>query len=71
MVISDISMSQINDYEFVKQIKHINSKVKVILVTSFEMSNNEFSDVLQDVAIDAFITKPFTPNALRNAISRY
>lgn len=68
MVISDISMSQINGYEFVKRIKRINSKVKVALMTSFEMSQNEFSNVLPDVTIDAFITKPFTPNALRNTI---
>jgi two-component SAPR family response regulator len=68
MVISDISMSQINGYEFVKQIKRIDSKVKVVLMASFEMSKNEFSNVLPDVTIDAFITKPFTPNILRNTI---
>ncbi len=57
-----------NGYEFVKQIKRIDSKVKVALMTSFEMSKNEFSNVLPDVTIDAFITKPFTPNVLRNTI---
>jgi two-component SAPR family response regulator len=68
MVISDISMSRINGYEFVKQIKRINSKVKVVLMTSFGMSKNEFSNPLPDVTIDAFITKPFTPNTLRNTL---
>jgi two-component SAPR family response regulator len=68
MVFSDISMSQMNGYEFVKQIKHINSKVKVALMSSFEMQNNEFSNILRDVTIDAFITKPFAPNVLRNIV---
>jgi two-component SAPR family response regulator len=68
MVISGVSMLQMNGYEFVKEIKRINSKVKVALMTSFEIFNNEFSNVLSDVTIDAFVTKPFTPNVLRNAI---
>jgi two-component SAPR family response regulator len=69
MVISDISMSQINGYEFAKQIKRTNPKVKVALMTSFfEMSKNEFSNILPDVTIDAFIAKPFTPNVLRKTI---
>ena len=68
MVIYDISMLSMNGYEFVKQVKSMNPKVKVVLMTSFEMLDNEFSNILPDVTMDAFITKPFTPNLLRNII---
>lgn len=46
----------------------MNPKVKVVLVTSFEMLDSEFSNILPDVTMDAFITKPFTSNLLRNII---
>ena len=68
MVIYDISMLSMNGYEFVKQVKSMNPKVKVVLMTSFEMLDNEFSNILPDVTMDGFITKPFTPNLLRNII---
>jgi DNA-binding NtrC family response regulator len=70
LVLSDIRMPAINGYEFVKQVKKINPKVKVILMSAFEIASKEFSNVLPDVKIDAFIQKPFSLQALRDIVQQ-
>jgi DNA-binding NtrC family response regulator len=42
IVISDIRMPGMNGYEFVKQVKKIDPQVKIILMSSFERSDNIF-----------------------------
>ena len=68
MVISDITMAHMNGYEFVIQAKKINPKVKVVLMTSFEIQDREFQNILPYPKIDAFIKKPFSPSVIRNII---
>jgi DNA-binding NtrC family response regulator len=68
IVISDIRMPGMNGYEFVKQVKKINPQVKIILMSAFEIVNIEFSNVLPDVKIDAFIKKPFSLKTLRSTV---
>ena len=65
IVISDITMHGMNGYEFIKHVKKINPNVKVVLMTSFEIPDREFSNVLQDVSI---VKKPFSPNILRSVV---
>ena len=69
IVISDIRMPGMNGYEFVKQIKKINPQVKIILMSSFEINDNELLDVLPDVKIDTFLQKPFSLDILRNMVT--
>jgi response regulator RpfG family c-di-GMP phosphodiesterase len=68
MVISDITMAPMNGYEFVRKVTKINPEVKAVLMTSFEMSDREFLNVLPDVKIYAFIKKPFSPKIIRNIV---
>ena len=70
IVISDIRMPAMNGYEFVKQVKKINPKVKVVLMSAFEIGAKEFSNILPDVKIDAFIQKPFSSKALINIVRK-
>jgi PleD family two-component response regulator len=51
LVISDIGMPSMNGYEFVKQVKKINPKVKVVLISDFEFEDIE----LPKLKIDAFV----------------
>src|SRR5690349_13948227 len=46
VVISDIGMPSMNGYEFVKHIKKISPKVKIILLSIFEIEDKEFLNVL-------------------------
>ena len=68
MVICDIKMPGMNGYEFVKQIRKINPKVKIILMTAFEIEDKELSRILTDVKVDAFIKKPFSFVSLKSII---
>jgi DNA-binding NtrC family response regulator len=69
IVISDIRMPRMNGYEFVKQVKKINPQVKIILMSSFGINDNELLDVLPDVKIDTFLQKPFSLDILTNIVA--
>src|ERR687888_557116 len=68
IVISDIRMPSMNGYQFVKHVKERNSKVKVILMTAFEIDNKEFHNVLSDIKVDAFLQKPFSIQQLNDVV---
>jgi two-component SAPR family response regulator len=69
IVISDIRMPAMNGYEFVKQVKKIDPQVKIILMSSFEIDDNNLLDVLPDVKIDTFLQKPFSLDILSNMVA--
>ncbi|MFZ0329091.1 MAG: response regulator [Nitrososphaeraceae archaeon] len=60
LVISDIRMPSMNGYDFVKQIKKINPKINVILMTAFEIEDKEFHSILPSIKIGGFLQKPFS-----------
>ena len=66
LVLSDIRMPGINGYELVMEAKKINPKVKVILMSAFELNESESSNL----AIDAFIKKPFSLITLNNVVKQ-
>jgi DNA-binding NtrC family response regulator len=66
IVISDIRMPGMNGYEFVNHVKKIDPKVKVILMSAFELNDSESSNL----AIDAFIKKPFSLITLNNVVKQ-
>lgn len=68
LVISDIRMPSMNGYEFVKQIKKINPKVSVILMTAFEIEDSEFHRILPSIKIDGFLQKPFSMSKLNEML---
>ena len=70
LILSDIRMPGMNGYEFVKKVKKINSKVKVILMTAFEINDKEFHNLLPDIKIDAFLQKPFHMQQLEIVIEK-
>jgi response regulator RpfG family c-di-GMP phosphodiesterase len=63
-------MPNMNGYEFVNHIKKINPKVKVILMSYSEIDEEEFSNLLPNVKIDAFIQKPFSLDTVRNIVKK-
>jgi two-component SAPR family response regulator len=62
-------MLGMNGYEFVKQIKKTNPQVKIILMSSFEIEDNNLLDVLPDVKIDTFFTKAISLDILTNIVA--
>jgi DNA-binding NtrC family response regulator len=69
-VLSDIRMPGMNGYEFVRKVKENDPKVKVILMSAFEIQQKEFHNLLPDIKVDAFIQKPFSIQQLNDTVEK-
>ncbi|MDQ3883227.1 MAG: response regulator [Thermoproteota archaeon] len=58
LVLSDIRMPSISGIQLSKRVKEVNPLVKVVLMTSFEIRDNEFSKVFPSTQVDGFVQKP-------------
>ena len=68
LVLSDIRMPYLSGIQLARKVKEINPSVKVILITSFEIRDNEFSKVFPSIQVDGFVQKPIGMNDLANKI---
>ncbi|MDQ3888585.1 MAG: response regulator [Thermoproteota archaeon] len=68
LILSDIRMPSLSGIQLARKVKEINPGVKVVLMTSFEIRDNEFSKVFPSTHIDGFIQKPIGINDLTNKI---
>jgi two-component system response regulator ChvI len=59
LVLSDIRMPRMNGYELVTKIKELQPKVKIILMSAFEINKEEFSRMLPSVET-GLISKPIS-----------
>jgi DNA-binding NtrC family response regulator len=58
LMLSDIRMPELSGIQLTRKVKEINPKVKVVLMTSFEIRDNEFSKVFPSTQVDGFVQKP-------------
>jgi two-component SAPR family response regulator len=63
-------MPGMNGYEFVKHVKNIDSKVKVMLMSAFEIQDKGFHNMQQNTKVDSFLQKPFSIGQLNDAIEK-
>jgi DNA-binding NtrC family response regulator len=68
LILSDIRMPELSGIQLARKVKEINPKVKVILMTAFEIRDNEFSKVFPSVHVDGFVQKPIGIRDLTNKI---
>ena len=71
LVISDLRMPVMNGFEFIKQVKKMNPKIKVLLMTAFEINEMEFTTILPKTKVDGFIQKPISIRKLNGIIDKY
>jgi DNA-binding NtrC family response regulator len=71
LVISDLRMPVMNGFEFIKQVKKMNPKIKVLLMTAFEINEMEFTKILPKPKVDGFIQKPISIRKLNGIIDKY
>ena len=69
LIISDIRMPAMNGFQFVSEARKINPKVKILLMTAFEISDKELSQALPKPKIDGLIRKPATSKEISNIVS--
>ena len=67
LVISDIRMSPISGFEFIKKLRGIDPRIKVVLMTAFEIEPNQ----LKEVHTDEFFNKPIEIDNLVQLVKRY
>ena len=58
LLLSDIRMPGLSGMQLARKVKEINPKVKVILMTAFEIRDSEFSKVFPSTQVDGFVQKP-------------
>ena len=70
VVISDVRMPAMSGFQLAREIRNLNPKVKIILMTAFEINMSEFKKVLPSMAVDGFLNKPITSRHLNNIIEQ-
>jgi two-component system cell cycle sensor histidine kinase/response regulator CckA len=68
VVVSDMRMPSLSGIQLAKKVKEINPNVKVVLMTGFEIRDNEFSKVFPSTSVDGFVQKPIGIKELANKI---
>jgi CheY-like chemotaxis protein len=69
LIVSDIRMPVMNGFEFVRKARKINPKVKILLMTAFEIDDREFARVLPKPKIDGLIQKPASSKQILDIVS--
>ncbi len=68
LMLSDIRMPALSGIKLARKVKEINPDIKVVLMTSFEIRDNEFSKVFPSMHVDGFVQKPIGISDLTNKI---
>ena len=68
LVLSDIRMPVLSGIQLARKVKDINPSIKVVLITAFEIKDNEFSKVFPSTQVDGFVQKPIGIKDLTNKI---
>ncbi len=69
LVLSDIRMPKLSGIQLARELKAANSNIKVILMTGFEIKDNEFSRVFPSTHVDGLVQKPVGIRSLADKIS--
>ena len=69
LVISDLRMPNLNGLDLLKKIRLLNSNVRTILVSAYEVKEEKvFQKYMKDGTIDLFIEKPIPIDWLRQKV---
>ena len=69
LIISDIRMPIMNGFQFVSEARKINPKIKILLMTAFDINDKEFTQALPKPKIDGLIRKPATSKQILSIVS--
>ena len=69
LIIIDLRMPGMNGIELAKRIKQLNSKIKIFLMTAFDISNLENDSDYKAARIDTLLQKPIHLSNLREMIN--
>jgi two-component system response regulator ChvI len=68
LVLSDVRMPGLSGIQLARKVKEVNPRVKVVLMTAFEIRDDEFSKVFPSIHVDGFVQKPIGIRELTHKI---
>jgi two-component system, chemotaxis family, chemotaxis protein CheY len=68
MILSDWNMPEMDGIEFVSRVRKVDSRVKIIMITT-EGTMGKLESAL-DEGVDEYVVKPFTPETLDRKIKK-
>jgi CheY-like chemotaxis protein len=68
LILSDIRMPGLSGIEVAKEIRKVESQVKIILMTAFEIPKKDFEKQIKSVKVDELIYKPISVERLKIAV---
>jgi DNA-binding NtrC family response regulator len=71
IILSDIRMPGMNGFEFVQKIREVKPKIKVLLMTAFDINTAVFSEELLATKVNGFIQKPISLKILNSEIKKH
>ena len=63
-IVSDVRMPGITGFQLARRVKEVHPKIKIVLMSSFEINKAEFDMVLPSTSVDGFLCKPFKMSEL-------
>jgi DNA-binding response OmpR family regulator len=70
LLILDIKMPDMNGFSFYREIKKLDEKMKVCILTAAEINDGEYSDILSLLPDSCIIQKPVTNEDLLRIINK-
>ena len=67
-MLSDVRMPSLSGIQLARKVKEINPAIKTVLMTAFEIRDNEFSKVFPSTQVDGFVQKPIGIKELTDKI---
>jgi CheY-like chemotaxis protein len=68
ILVTDIRMPGMTGFELSREVRKLNSDIKIIIVSSFEMHLSEFEKTFPSTKIDKVLNKPFHIGDLESGV---
>lgn len=68
IIISDVRMVGMSGLELARKVREVSQDVKIVLMSSFEITMPEFNKVLPSVKVDALLDKPIRLEKLNSVL---
>jgi len=71
VVLADIRMPRMSGVAFAREIRSMNHKVKIMLMSAFEINKDEIDSRWPMLDVDEILCKPFSIKQIANVLAKY